>query len=190
MGRHSRHPHRGLRRALVAAALSVGALAAAITTARLVAAEPPQPDTSSAPSPDASQPRLEVSAGALSVDDRTHEARFEGQVTARWGEWTLRCDTLSVTYADAERVTAITAKGAPLMLTWSGGAVEATTARLTPATDQDPSAALQSGTLWLEGGPVLRRGRSALRGERVRVDLRTRQVRVEGVSGHLSPQDL
>jgi lipopolysaccharide transport protein LptA len=180
--------NRGFRRALTAAALTLGALAAAIGGARWAAS------AQSAPQPAATAaeqgPRLEVSAGSLSVDDATRQAVFEGEVTARWGEWTLRCDDLTVRYAGEGRVAGVTARGAPLTLAWSGGTVQAARARLEPAAGQDPGAALQAGVLWLEGDPILRRGRSALRGDRVRVDLRTRQVKVEGVRGHLSPQDL
>jgi lipopolysaccharide export system protein LptA len=194
-------PYRGTTRALIASTLTLAALTCATWAAHTSAsAQPPPPSTlTPAPSQDPQSPekikekgRLEVSSGALVIDDQRREAVFEGQVIARWGEWALRCDALTITYAEGEQVMAISARGAPLTLTWSGGVIEAARARLEPGPHppaDDPEGALQGGVLWLEGAPVLRRGRSALRGERVRVDLRSRQVKVEGVSGHLSPQD-
>ncbi len=135
--------------------------------------------------------RFEVKSGQLIVDDQVQKARFEGQVAATWGEWTLRCEALDVTYDQDGQVLEAVATGSPIVLTWSGGLIEAKHARFEPRAGQNttPEGSLTQGTLWLDGDPVLRRGQSKLAGERVEVDLRSRRVKVLGVSGVLAPED-
>lgn len=134
---------------------------------------------------------FEVKSGQLIVDDQLQKARFEGQVAATWGEWTLRCEALDVTYSQDGQVLEATATGSPIVLTWSGGLIEAKRAHFTPriSNNTPPNESLTEGTVWLEGDPVLRRGQSKLTGERVEVDLRSRRVKVLGVSGVLAPED-
>lgn len=111
--------------------------------------------------------RVEISSDRLVVDPGRRTARFEGNVSARYGDLSLACGEMTASYGEGGAVTALDARGRVVVR--RGDAVaEAAVARL------DAGRKL----LVLEGSPSVARGPHRLRGSRIAVHLDTGEIEV------------
>lgn len=113
---------------------------------------------------------VEVSADALSVDQASKTAVFEGNVQVGVGDLRLTAASVEVVYAEeAGKISALSASGGVL---FSNGreTAEGDTAYYD----------LVSGQILIEGSVILTQGPSALSGDRLRIDLVAGTARVEG----------
>lgn len=110
---------------------------------------------------DLDQP-VEVTADALSVDQKTGKATFSGHVLIGQGAMRLAADSVTVTYAQGgqDRIRALHAEG-NVTLVSGGDAAEARVA------DYD----VESGNVVLTGDVLLTQAGNVLAGDRVVVDL-------------------
>ena len=106
-----------------------------------------------------------ITAPTSDWDLRAHVARFTGGVTAIRGDVTLTAQTLTVTFADADRVERAIAEGSVVV---AQGARRATGARAELTTE--------TGEVVITGEPVLTDGSSRMTGERVVVWLDDERV--------------
>ncbi|MBW2277973.1 MAG: LptA/OstA family protein [Deltaproteobacteria bacterium] len=118
------------------------------------------------------QRSVEIEADRLQIDHRDRSAKFEGNVVARYGELTLRCESMRVSYDDRGSVVALRATGS---VTVSKGDTRATAA--TGRLDA------RQGLLVLEGSAVLVRGPHRLEGKRISVHLTSGRLDVERARG-------
>lgn len=114
---------------------------------------------------------VEVTADSLSVDQKTGQATFVGNVVIGQGEMRLAADSVAVTYepGNNQRISAMQATG-NVTLVNGPDAAEAQKAEYNVA----------SGNIVLTGDVVLTQGASAVAGERVEVNLETGTANVSG----------
>jgi lipopolysaccharide transport protein LptA len=117
-------------------------------------------------------PTVEVEADRLRIDHHQRSAVFEGHVRARYGDLTLSCDAMSVSYDDEGAIVALRASGRVVVVR-PGARATAATGRLDA----------RQGLLVLEGGPVLVRGPHRLEGQRIAVHLSSGRLEVEKARG-------
>jgi len=115
---------------------------------------------------------VEVEADRLRVDHGDRSAVFDGNVRARYGELTLTCDSMRVTYDEQGEVIALRATGAV--------AVRRGDARATASSGRLDA---RRGLLVLEGSAVLVRGPHRLEGDRISVHLASGRLEVERAHG-------
>jgi len=115
---------------------------------------------------------VEIEADRLQIDHRDRSAEFEGHVVARYGELTLRCDAMSVSYDDRGAVVALRATGS-VTVTRGDARATAASGRLDA----------RQGLLVLEGSAVLVRGPHRLEGKRISVHLTSGRLDVERARG-------
>ncbi|MEM9970934.1 MAG: LptA/OstA family protein [Pseudomonadota bacterium] len=125
------------------------------------------------PSFNASTP-VEVSADALSVDQATGAATFEGNVLVVQGDVRLSAAAVAITYASSDNTTgngieALEATGGVTFVTASDAA-EASRATYTIAT----------GIVVMSGDVLLTQGQAAISGDRLVIDLNSGTGRMEG----------
>ena len=119
---------------------------------------------------DVKQP-VEVTADALSVDQKTGKATFSGHVLIGQGTMRLAADSVTVTYAQGgqDRISALHAQG-----------------NVTLASGQDAAEAqaadynVESGNVVLTGDVLLTQGGNILAGEKVTVNLATGTANASG----------
>lgn len=119
---------------------------------------------------DVKQP-VEVTADALSVDQKTGKATFSGHVLIGQGAMRLAADSVTVTYAQGgqDRISALHAQG-----------------NVTLASGQDAAEAqaadynVESGNVVLTGDVLLTQGGNILAGEKVTVNLATGTANASG----------
>ncbi|MBW7921874.1 MAG: LptA/OstA family protein [Rubellimicrobium sp.] len=113
---------------------------------------------------------VEVTADALSVDQNTRSAVFDGNVTISQGDMRIAAGRVEVGYSDAT--------GEIARLALSGGVtfVTATEEAEAQAADYD----LTTGTLVLSGDVLLSQGANALSARVMRVNLRDGTAVMEG----------
>lgn len=119
---------------------------------------------------DVKQP-VEVTADALSVDQKTGRATFTGNVLIGQGAMRLSADSVTVTYAKGgqNRISALHAQGA-VTLASGQDAAEA------QAADYD----VEAGNVVLTGDVLLTQGGNVLAGEKVTVNLATGTASASG----------
>lgn len=122
---------------------------------------------------DASLP-VEITANALSVDQGTGSAVFEGDVVAGQGTLRLSAGRVQVQY----QVVNGTPTGEIEQLVASGGVTFVNGAEAAEA--QNAIYAIKSGQITLTGDVILTQGANALSGEKLVVDLNTGQGRITG----------
>ncbi len=115
---------------------------------------------------------VEVESDNLQIDHRARTASFRGNVVARYGELTLKCETMSVTYDQEGSVNSLKASGKVSVRRGDVAATSAT-ARLDA----------RLGLLVLEGSPILQQGPHRLEGSRITVQLSTGKVDVVRARG-------
>jgi lipopolysaccharide export system protein LptA len=128
---------------------------------------------------DVKQP-VEVTANALSVDQKTGRATFSGNVLIGQGAMRLSADSVTVTYAQGgqNRISALHAEG-NVTLVSGEDAAEARVA------DYD----VESGNVVLTGDVLLTQAGNVLSGERVTVNLATGTANASGrVRSVLQPE--
>jgi lipopolysaccharide export system protein LptA len=118
------------------------------------------------------KPPLEIVAERSTWDLKARTARFSGAVVVRRGGVELRCDTLDVRYADAERVDRVVASG-DVRVTQSDRTARAAAAELVGAT----------GEITLTGSPRLTEGPNTLVGRRIVLWLDDERASCEGADG-------
>jgi lipopolysaccharide export system protein LptA len=118
------------------------------------------------------KPSLEIVAERSDWDLKARTARFMGAVQVRRGEVTMRCDTLEVRYADAERIDRVVATGAVEV---NRGERRATSA----AAELDGA----TGKIALTGEPRLSEGPNTLVGHTIVLWLDDERATCEGASG-------
>ena len=124
------------------------------------------------------QPRLgkgqvaDVQADKLAIEHQKRLARFEGHVRAVYGELTLHCDQMVLSYSAKGEILTLRAEGRVTVRRDSTKAT-ARVARL------DASRAL----LIMEGSPVLERGPHRLEGTTITVHLETSRIDVTEARG-------
>ncbi|MGI9389499.1 MAG: LptA/OstA family protein [Boseongicola sp.] len=122
---------------------------------------------------DSGQP-VEVSADALSVDQSTGQAVFDGNVLVVQGEVRLSAERVEIEYATGE-------EGGPNgieQLKASGGVTFVTSTDAAEAREAVYSIA--SSSVILSGGVLLTQGATAISGDRLVVDLNNGSGRMEG----------
>lgn len=114
---------------------------------------------------------LEVSADNLSVDQKSGQAVFTGNVVIGQGELRLAADRVEVEYAgdDRSRIRSFLATG-NVALASGDDAAEA----------QEADYNVSSGVVVLTGNVLLTQGNNVLSGDRMKVDLETGTARVDG----------
>lgn len=119
---------------------------------------------------DVKQP-VEVTADALSVDQKTGRATFSGNVLIGQGAMRLSADSVTVTYAQGgqNRISALHAEGAVTLVSGEDAA-EA------KAADYD----VESGNVVLTGDVLLTQAGNVLAGEKVTVNLATGTAEAAG----------
>lgn len=119
---------------------------------------------------DVKQP-VEVTADALSVDQKTGRATFSGHVLIGQGAMRLSADSVTVTYAQggSSRISALHAEGGVTLVSGEDAA-EA------KAADYD----VESGNVVLTGDVLLTQGGNVLAGEKVTVNLATGTAQASG----------
>ncbi len=115
---------------------------------------------------------VEIESDRLEIDHKARSARFEGNVLAKYGDITLRCDRMTVTYSDGGAVTSLLASG---HVSVSRGDTSATAgkARLDA----------RLGLLVLEGKPVVIRGSNRLEGKRISIHIQSGRLEVTRAKG-------
>ncbi len=119
----------------------------------------------------AGAPPLAINAPTSDWDLKGRVARFTGGVTATRADVTLTCQTLTVSFASADRVRQATCEGA-VTVTQGARRAEGSRAEL----DAD------SGEIVLTGEPVISEGSNRMRGERITLWLDDERVRCEQCS--------
>lgn len=122
---------------------------------------------------DTSQP-VEVSADSLSVDQRTGQAIFDGNVLVVQGEVRMTAGRILVVYAqdadgNASGIDRLEAEGGVTFVT-DADAAEA----------REAVYAVASGTVTLTGDVLLNQGQNAISGEHLVIDLESGTGRMEG----------
>jgi lipopolysaccharide export system protein LptA len=115
---------------------------------------------------------IEVESDTLRIDHPAGRALFEGNVRAVYGEITLSCARLEVSYDRSGSVSSLAATG--------GVQVRRGQARATAATARLDAPA---GLLVLEGQPQLLQGPNRLEGRRITVELHSGRIEVQGARG-------
>lgn len=118
------------------------------------------------------KPPLEITAERSTWDLKARTARFTGAVSVVRGGVTMRCDTLDVRYADADRIDRVVASGNVLVRQGERTA-NAGTAELVGAT----------GEITLTGTPRLAEGPNTLVGSRIVLWLDDERATCEGAGG-------
>ncbi|MES2639637.1 MAG: LptA/OstA family protein [Myxococcota bacterium] len=118
------------------------------------------------------KPPLEIVAERSDWDLKARTARFVGAVQVRRGEVTMRCDTLEVRYADAERIDRVVATGA-VEVNRGERRAKSAAAELDGAT----------GKIALTGEPRLSEGPNTLVGHTIVLWLDDERATCEGVAG-------
>ncbi len=118
------------------------------------------------------KPPLEITAERSEWDLAARTARFSGAVQVRRGGVQMRCDTLDVRYADAERVDRVLAAG-NVRVTQGAREASAASAELVGATGQ----------ITLAGAPRLAEGPNTLVGSRIVLWLDDERASCEGAGG-------
>ncbi|ABL70693.1 MULTISPECIES: lipopolysaccharide transport periplasmic protein LptA [Paracoccus] len=129
---------------------------------------------------DIKQP-VEVTADALTVDQKTGRATFSGNVLIGQGAMRLSADSVTVTYAqgDQRRISALHAEG-NVTLASGEDAAEA------QAADYD----VETGTIVLTGDVLLTQGGNLLAGDKVTVNLESGTANASGrVRSVLQPEN-
>ncbi|WP_104491395.1 lipopolysaccharide transport periplasmic protein LptA [Paracoccus denitrificans] len=129
---------------------------------------------------DIKQP-VEVTADALTVDQKTGQATFSGNVLIGQGAMRLSADSVTVTYAqgDQRRISALHAEG-NVTLASGEDAAEA------QAADYD----VETGTIVLTGDVLLTQGGNLLAGDKVTVNLESGTANASGrVRSVLQPEN-
>ena len=114
---------------------------------------------------------VEVESDRLEIDHKARSARFEGNVLAKYGEITLRCDRMTVTYSDGG-VASLLASGHVRVLRGD-----------TSATAGKARLDARLGLLVLEGKPVVIRGSNRLEGKRISIHLQSGRLEVTRAKG-------
>lgn len=122
---------------------------------------------------------LKIRADVLSIDVERGSARFTGKVLVRVGKLELRSETVELSYDDAARVKRVTARDG--ITARYDGAVMTSDGLTLDAVSQRAE---------LHGSVEVRQGKSVLRARRATIELDTRRVRLERVSGSVSLQAL
>jgi lipopolysaccharide export system protein LptA len=115
---------------------------------------------------------VEVESDRLEIDHKARSARFEGNVLARYGDITLRCDRMTATYSDTNAVTSLLASGHVSVLQGN-----------TSATSGSARLDARLGLLVLEGKPVVIRGANRLEGKRISIHLQSGRLEVTRAKG-------
>lgn len=115
---------------------------------------------------------VEVESDRLEIDHKARSARFEGNVLARYGDITLRCDRMTATYSDTNAVTSLLASGHVSVLQGD-----------TSATSGSARLDARLGLLVLEGKPVVIRGANRLEGKRISIHLQSGRLEVTRAKG-------
>jgi lipopolysaccharide export system protein LptA len=118
-----------------------------------------------------SRPPLEIDAPRTSWDFKARSAVFEGGVTAKRGEFTLTCDTLTVTFAAGGKNDAVD-------LAIAEGNVTISRDQRT-ATGERAELHGETGEVVLTGNPTLVEGTNRLNGEVVRLYLDDERISCE-----------
>lgn len=118
------------------------------------------------------KPPLEIVAARSDWDLKARRARFTGAVQVRRADLTLRCDTLDVRYADAERIDSVLATGNVEVRRGDRLATSAS-AELSGAT----------GKISLTGGPRLSEGPNTLVGHTIVLWLDDERATCDGAQG-------
>ena len=118
-----------------------------------------------------SRPPLEIDAPRTSWDLKARSAVFEGGVTAKRGEFTLTCDTLTVTFAAGGKSDAVD-------LAVAEGNVTISRDQRT-ATGQRAELHGETGEVVLTGNPTLVEGSNRLTGDVVRLFLDDERISCE-----------
>jgi lipopolysaccharide transport protein LptA len=123
----------------------------------------------------ASGGRAEVTADRLTIDQKAHTARFEGNVVARYGDLAIECSEMTARYGESGSIASLEAKGR-------------VTVRRGDATAEAGSARLDAAarTLVLEGSPTVTRGAQRLSGKRIAVHLDSGAIEVLEARGTFS----
>lgn len=116
--------------------------------------------------------RLEITSERLELDGPRNRAEFIGDVLAREGELTLRCDRLIAQYDDAGTATRVEARGRVRV---SHGRVFATAGRAEYERSTE--------VVRLDASPVVWRGAQRVAGDAVRIYLKTERVEVDAPRG-------
>jgi lipopolysaccharide export system protein LptA len=117
------------------------------------------------------RPPLEIDAPRTNWDLKARSAVFEGGVTAKRGEFTLTCDTLTVTFASRDRTDAVE-------LAIAEGNVAISRDERT-ATGKRAELHGATGEVVLTGNPTLVEGSNRLTGEVVRLFLDDERISCE-----------
>ncbi|MFN7146573.1 MAG: LptA/OstA family protein [Myxococcota bacterium] len=118
------------------------------------------------------KPPLEITAARSEWDLKARTARFSGTVDVRRGGVTMRCDSLDVRYADADRIDRVVATG-NVLVRQGARTANAATAELVGATGQ----------ITLTGTPKLAEGPNTLVGNRIVLWLDDERASCEGAGG-------
>lgn len=121
---------------------------------------------------------LELQAERLELDLEGRSATLSGNVRARLGKLRVRAERIEIEYDKAPRVKRVTARAGVTVL-YDGARVEA----------RELDVDVASGEARLAGGVVIKRGESKLRASRAVIDLRTKKLRLEQVSGSIELKD-
>ncbi|MCP4196640.1 MAG: hypothetical protein GY762_05760 [Proteobacteria bacterium] len=114
----------------------------------------------------------EVRSQRLEVDHNRRRARFEGNVRAAYGDLSVRCDQMELTYNGKGEVVTLKAEG---KVTVARGGAKATAKLATLDA--------KLGVLVLSGDPVLVQGENRLEGMRITIHLKGNRIDVSEARG-------
>jgi lipopolysaccharide export system protein LptA len=114
----------------------------------------------------------EVRSERLAVDHSKRHARFEGNVRAAYGDMTVRCERMELTYNAKGEVVTLQAEG-KVVVTRDDAKATATFATLDA----------KHGVLVLKGTPVLVQGENRLEGMRITIHLKNNRIDVSEARG-------
>jgi lipopolysaccharide transport protein LptA len=114
----------------------------------------------------------EVLSQKLEVDHNKRLARFEGNVRAAYGDLSVHCDLMELTYNGKGEVVTLKAEG-KVTVARGGARAKAKSARLDA----------KLGVLVLSGDPVLVQGENRLEGVRITIHLKGNRIDVSEARG-------